>query len=948
MSNHDYEYGDEFVEVRRPNFSSFTHAGELDSDRDFMSGVRRARRDRTDSVTFTPQDSYGEPTHSETGDSAEDAPYFSTKHHQFESSFRSIRGRERAPLAPRLWDIRNTQEVERESSEQLQQTAYDSEVEMCPLPFDQHELAIIEDIISLLMGVSGRYISFRHSMGSYVWRMAMSVDDALIAPMWINPTLALMANKILPLVLMHKRVDYFTNVYARRRAGVVNQALCAAMGTVLKEYYSMVSTLENLARTSTDTSPYTLHQMWNHLYPHVQTFERLVQLIAAIQAKDLPQAKKPEADNSEHDLDGFTTLADKKALSDAGMGDNADDDMAGSDYESDVEDGESEGSEAELFVVRGGYTLNIISDMIKMRGGDVSSRQLYEFLLAKASVPFLHMLSHWLRTGELEDSKPSNPGGEFMVASDSMGISSRTFIDTEAQDNFAGRTPVDPQSLAFVSVPELTPGFLQPYAVKIVRTGEYLNILRACGVDLRTLGSVTQAGSSLSSASSLLPPPSSQLMAEPMAIGAESRTTQESVLHGLFNPQTLTREIESAYLRANQGLFDVLFKDGRMMAYMAAVKHYLLFEKSDFLTHFLDLAKFEISRQPKDMSANRLQSFLDLALLNPASVSHDDPLKEIVKVSLESVDLLDAIKVITGDTGGEASMPLSTQVPPRDSLGGMTFLGTSIVSDNFLTGDLFIALRLQIPFPISIVLDREALEKYKTLSRLLLALKQTEQNLVASWLVNLKLEDPRVELRSATGKEAKLETMHRNVFLRIHTIRHRILISVQQILYYCFWDVIEPLWQKMIVLMKEAKTVDELTKIHMHYLDQMFQQCGLTAAKLPRTIVELLKRANKFTGTVYKLISSKSPLSRFTGSSLGQNTVSGRLLAEMNRDSAADIDSQLAYLKSALDKLDQLDKYWMDQLKIVLGALNHYARKFEESFLNLAVRLDCNRRDTAY
>ncbi|KAJ2021779.1 gamma tubulin complex Spc97/GCP2 subunit Alp4, partial [Coemansia sp. S610] len=193
-----------------------------------------------------------------------------------------------------------------------------------------------------------------------------------------------------------------------------------------------------------------------------------------------------------------------------------------------------------------------------------------------------------------------------------------------------------------------------------------------------------------------------------------------------------------------------------------------------------------------------------------------------------------------------------------------------------------------------------------------------------------------------------LETMHRNVFLRIHTIRHRILISVQQILYYCFWDVIEPLWQKMIVLMKEAKTVDELTKIHMHHLDQMFQQCGLTAAKLPRTIVELLKRANKFTGTVHKLISSKSPLSRFTGSSLGQNTVSGRLLAEMNRDSAADIDSQLAYLKSALDKLDQLDKYWMDQLKIVLGALNHYARKFEESFLNLAVRLDCNRRDTAY
>ncbi|KAJ2438303.1 gamma tubulin complex Spc97/GCP2 subunit Alp4, partial [Coemansia sp. RSA 2424] len=263
MNNHDYDYGDEFVEVRRGGgYPSFANSVELDSDKDFMSGLRRARRDRTDSVTFTPQGTYGEPTHSEAGDSAEDVPYFSTNHHQFESSFRSIRGngsgrggggdrgshgRERAPLAPRLWDMRNTQAREPESSEQQhQQSVYDSEVEMRQLPPDQQELAVIEDIISLLMGVSGRYISFRHSPGATVWRMAMSVEDALIAPMWISPTLVLMANKILPLVLMHKRVDYFTNVYARRRAGVVNQALCAAISSILKGYYAMVSTLENL------------------------------------------------------------------------------------------------------------------------------------------------------------------------------------------------------------------------------------------------------------------------------------------------------------------------------------------------------------------------------------------------------------------------------------------------------------------------------------------------------------------------------------------------------------------------------------------------------------------------------------------------------------------------------------------------------------------------------
>ncbi|KAJ2881809.1 gamma tubulin complex Spc97/GCP2 subunit Alp4, partial [Coemansia aciculifera] len=158
-----------------------------------------------------------------------------------------------------------------------------------------------------------------------------------------------------------------------------------------------------------------------------------------------------------------------------------------------------------------------------------------------------------------------------------------------------------------------------------------------------------------------------------------------------------------------------------------------------------------------------------------------------------------------------------------------------------------------------------------------------------------------------------------------------------------------PQWQKMTVLMKDAKTVDELSKIHMHHLDLMFQQCGLTAPKLPKIIVELLKRANKFTSTVNKLISSKSPLSRVPGSTAaGLHTVSGRLLAEINKDSMSDPDSQLAHLKSVLERLDQLDRYWVEQLKILLKALNHYARKFEESYLNLAVRLDCNRGDDVY
>ncbi|KAJ2519048.1 gamma tubulin complex Spc97/GCP2 subunit Alp4 [Coemansia sp. RSA 1939] len=994
MSKRDLEYSSELAGIKRSSYTEYpaAYGSEHDiADRDFLStGMRHSLRSRADSIVFTPQDAHGAPTHSETGDSAEEQPYFNTNYHQFESSFRTIRGRERAPLAPRLFDMRrvsgvkpNPEQLYRVAEEQQATNIYDSEVELRELPPEQQELAIIEDILSLMLGVSGRYISFRHKPHSTKWRHPMLIEDALIAPMWINSTLAQMANKVLSLVLMHKRVEYFTAVYARRQAGVVNQALCAAIQTVLKDYYALVFTLETLVRTSTDTSPYTLQQLWYHVYPSTQTFERLTHLIGEIQAKDLPQEKKTPEESNNSQGDGFASLVDKNANPEAQARNVArfaddDDDFASSADESDYEEDEP----SEKFVVRGGYTLNVISDMIKMRGGDAATRRMYEFLLSKASVPFLQMLKHWLHTGELEDNKPGSPGEEFMVASVSDGVAARTFVDSEAMIGSDTRSPPGQRKLGFISISELTPAFLRPYSVKILRTGEYLNILRACGVDLRALDILSDSASALTldaklseSTSVGVPVPrirpaevmssataelysqqlsmrSSEQIADEDMCNEDEQEEETALLNDWLNPQTLMRGIDQAYLRANQALLDILLKDSKLMDYMGAVKRYLLFEKSDFLTHFLDLAKFEMNRQAKDMSANRLQSFLDIALLNPASVAHDDPLKDIVKVSMETSDLLEMLQVIaSGESvlvASDGSMALqSAHYAQRNSntnlTGSSAFLSSAVSNDSFTTDDIPIALRLNIPFPLTIVLDKVALSKYKALSRLLLALKQTEQNLVSSWLINLKLEDPRVDA-GLSGKDAsKAEAMRRDLFLKIQTMRHRMLISIQQILYYCFWDVIEPQWDRMIRLMKDAKTVDELCKVHIRHLDVMFQQCGLTATKLPKAMVELLKRANKFTYTVNKLVSSRSALFKVAGdsSSTARNTVSGRLLAEMNK-SSNDPDSEYAYLKKVYDNMDTLDKYWVKQLKSLLSALNHYAHKFEVMYLNLAVRLDCN------
>ncbi|KAJ2721509.1 gamma tubulin complex Spc97/GCP2 subunit Alp4 [Coemansia sp. Benny D115] len=977
MSSQEYDYDEDFVQVRRGEYSRYQHTlqtrqqqygSDVEMEKTYPPpAFRRLKRERADSVSFSPQDiMYGVPTHSaETPGSVTDdiGPYFSTKHQQFESSFRNPRGRERAPLNTRLWDMQGAVQLERPVADP-QNAHYDNDVEMQPLAVELQELAIIEDILSLTMGFSGRYISFRYPAQSRVWRTALSVSVGLVVPSWINPTLQLMAEKIMPLALMHRRVKYFVSTYSQRQAGVVNQALCAAIDTVVKDFYTQITTLENLARTSTESDPYTLQQLWCHLYPSVQTFERLVHLINDILEKDLPpqlpaeprRVKKTQRWNNDVAAaaggDGGSQDGEVANIAEDGMPDTDSEYNDEDDRDEDDDDSEDDANGMnrfpdERFVVRGGYTLNVISEMIKLRGGDLSTRQLYEFLLTKASVPFMQMLSHWLNTGELDDGR-SDMQGEFMVTRHGSSLGARAFVDSDAVDDFAGKSMMpNADGLSYESVPERTPVFLRPHADKIVRTGAYLNTLRSCGVDLRALPSSPEQ-TPLS--------PTGSTMSVATGDGTAFRVPGDAP-SGLLHPHMLMREIDQAYLRANHALLGILFRDGRVMDYLQAVKHYLLFEKSDFLTHFLDLANAdaEVSRQQPDMEASRLQSLLDLALLNPASVSHDDPLRDTVKVVAESVDLIDTLRLINmGDSSESARGSIASRVSREtSSASGMTLMGPG---DGLLADGMFIGLQLQIPFPMDIVLDRVSMSKYRALSRLLFALKQTEQNLVSSWITTLKFEDPPMALPTSgrndvqlSAKQTKAEALRRGLLLNVHTMRHRILICIQQILYYCFWDVIEPQWAKMTQLMRSAKTVDELCSIHTQHLGIMFQQCGLTAGKLPKIMVELLKRSNRFIDLVSRMSSTKSTtLFRMPKSTAEKTTVSGKLLNDMHTSHMDDIDTQLVTLTKLSDKLASANKDWAVQLKTMVRALNHYARKFDESYLTLAVRLDCSQSDDSY
>jgi gamma-tubulin complex component 2 len=114
---------------------------------------------------------------------------------------------------------------------------------------------------------------------------------------------------------------------------------------------------------------------------------------------------------------------------------------------------------------KGGALLNVIHRLM-ISSSDKSIRDLFEFLLEKASQPYLHMLKKWVFHGMLED-----PFGEFIIKENRNCRKEnieRDFNDQYWQDRFTYRE-------------EMLPVFLVKYKEKILHSGKYLNVIRECG-----------------------------------------------------------------------------------------------------------------------------------------------------------------------------------------------------------------------------------------------------------------------------------------------------------------------------------------------------------------------------------------------------------------------------------------------------------------------------------
>ena len=306
-----------------------------------------------------------------------------------------------------------------------------------------------------------------------------------------------------------------------------------------------------------------------------------------------------------------------------------------------------------------------------------------------------------------------------------------------------------------------------------------------------------------------------------------------------FDDNRFLDNVNNAYAHANESLMQLLLTTHALPDRLRSLKHYFFLDPSDYFSYFLELGASELRKPVKAVNTGKLQSLLDLVLRQPGSIVSLDPFKEDVKVEMNEITLIKSLQRVVNITGIEQGEALQ-----------LTSAQTSAESDKNANGFSSLQLDYAVPFPVSLVVSRKTVWRYQALFRYLLSLRYLESQLSTTW-------------QTHTGGFAwSHRSSSRNLEIwkrRVWTLRARMLVFVQQLLYFCTAEVIEPNWQSLMARLRQkdeggaatqggtgsfsatgakgiTRTVDELMQDHVDFLDTCLKECMLTNSKLLRVM----------------------------------------------------------------------------------------------------------------
>ncbi|KAJ5731970.1 hypothetical protein N7493_003451 [Penicillium malachiteum] len=420
---------------------------------------------------------------------------------------------------------------------------------------------------------------------------------------------------------------------------------------------------------------------------------------------------------------------------------------------------------------------------------------------------------------------------------------------------------------------------------KVLLAGKYLNVVRECG-------------------------------------GVDISKAVKDVPKTLDDPRFLDN-VNAAYTYANASLLNLLLTKNSLTTRFRSLKHYFFLDRSDFFSSFLELSASELRKPARAVNEGKLQSLLDIVLRQPGSIAAHDPFKEDVKVRMNKIGLTRWLMQVVSVSGIDQDHPEAAFERQQAST-------QAADEEKDIVGFDALELDYTVPFPLSLVISRKTVLRYQLIFRHLLSLRHLETLLVTSWADQNKLASWRHK-----SSDRRLEMWKR----RAWNLRAKMLVFVQQLLYFCTAEVIEPNWVGLMDRVNGAdadgsevtvngtkqvnRTVDELMQDHVDFLDTCLKECMLTQAKLLKIHSKLMTCCTMFAS--------------WTAASLTRALASAD--PDLSGDKAPDGDAR-AYDPTRIGKLEDTLKRYEDHfnrhLRILMDSLNYFAATESVVLLKLA------------
>ncbi|CAA6668506.1 unnamed protein product [Spirodela intermedia] len=566
-----------------------------------------------------------------------------------------------------------------------------SEILIGSYPVAVQELLIIDDLLSALVGIEGRFISIRRERGK---------EDHMVFQIDSSTDLALqeLAQRIFPLCENYILIDQFVEARSHFRNGLVNHAFAAALRALLLDYQAMVAQLEHQFRLGR----LSVQGLWFFCQPMVGSMHALSIVIEKISCSNLS----------------------------------------------------------------GSATLNLLQNQAKAMAGDGAVRTLLEKMTQCASIPYLRILERWVYEGIIDD-----PYGEFFISEDKSLLKESLTQDYDAK-YWKQR----------YSLKDGIPSFLTGVAGTILTTGKYLNVMRECGHNVQV------------------------------------PVSENSKFMSFESNHHYLECIKTAYEFASSELLSLIREKYDLFGKLRSMKHYFLLDQGDFLVHFMDISRDELAKKPEEISVEKLQSLLDLALRTTAAAA--DPCHEDLACTVERVSLLKRLATIRApESSSEPDAHQSISPSSSDQAGSLNITGLETFSLTY----------------------RKSLAKYQLIFRFLFHCKHVNRQLCVAWQVHQGFR----ALRTLGTAVSRSSVLCRSM-----------LKFVNSLLHYLTFEVLEPNWHLMHSRLQSAKSIDEVIEFHDFFLDKCLRECLLLLPHLLEKIEKLKSVCLQYSTAVKMLIPS--------------------------------------------------------------------------------------------